>query len=109
MVTKDLVARAREQYPTMRNRAMARKLTSGEALDVRTMLIGVVRPQMAGPIETGDYEYELSRYQDGKDYCDAALERWIWSIGKSLEDGRILAATDTRFYQHDDFECLWLR
>ncbi len=85
---------------TMRNLAMARKLITGEALDVRAI---------GKPLPGGPGLYVLDRYVDGKDYCDASEEAWIWSIGRSLADGRILAATDARFYQHPDYECLWLR
>ena len=45
----------------------------------------------------------------GVDFCVASREAWIWSIGKRRSDGAVLASTDARFYQHPDFECLWLR
>jgi len=82
------------------NLAMARKLESGEALDV--LAIGMLLPDHDGV-------YKLRTYIDDKDYCDAHLEAWIWSIGRSLLTGEILAATDARYYQNPDFECLWLR
>ena len=53
--------------------------------------------------------YQLRRYVDGKDYCDPIRELWIWSIGKSMFDGRIMAATDARYYQDPSWECLFLR
>lgn len=53
--------------------------------------------------------WELKRFEDGMDYCDAAGEQWIWSIGRRRTDRRIFASTDTRFYGNEMFECLWLR
>lgn len=43
------------------------------------------------------------------DYCNAKTEQWIWSIGKRLSDGVVLAAHDTRFYLNSIYKCLWLR
>jgi len=88
-------------YPAMRNRAMARKLASHRALNVREMMVPTD--------ELGRGVYALDRYVDGVDYCDAEKELWIWSIGRRRHDGRIFASTDTRFYQNPDYECLWLR
>jgi hypothetical protein len=82
----------------MHNRAMRRKLEDGEALDVRAI---------GKELEPG--VFELSRFVDDVDYCDAKNEEWIWSIGRRLRDGVVLAATNARFYQNDEFECLWLR
>lgn len=42
-------------------------------------------------------------------YCDATYERWVWSIGRRLSDGVILASLAPDLYGHKDFECLWLR
>ena len=81
----------------MLNKAMERKLQSGDALDVS-----------AGDNEQGPH-YRLLAYVDGKDYCDAKRERWIWSIGKRKSDGVIIASTDNDLYQNEAFECLWLR
>lgn len=105
-----LEARAREAYPTLRNRAMARKLVQGRALDVRTMMLQV-EPATATHRwwPDGALIFTLREYVDNKDYCDVETERWIWSIGRCLLDGRILASTDLRFYENPDFECLWLR
>jgi hypothetical protein len=82
----------------MQNLAMQRKLEKLECLDVGE--IGL-------PISPG--VYQLSKFTEDADYCDAKHEAWIWSIGKRLSDGQIFAAIDTRFYQHPDYECLWLR
>jgi hypothetical protein len=82
----------------MRNQGMARKLADREAVDV----------SKCERDENGDYVMK-SAPVFGMDYCDAADEAWIWSIGKRKTDGTILASRTTRFYQHPDFECLWAR
>lgn len=90
----------------MMNLAMARKLETGECLDVEKML----DPKHFD--ETGpafDNVYRLDRFVDDVDYCVASTEQWIWSVGRRLSDGAIFAATDGRFYQNPAFECLWLR
>ena len=43
----------------------------------------------------------------GVDY--RAGQRAIWSIGRHRESGGIHASLDGRFYEHPDYECLWLR
>lgn len=82
---------------TMNNQAMLRKLSSGEAIDVAD----------APRNEEGDYI--LFQFFDGKDYCDSKTESWIWSIGRHRETNQILASTSTRFYQNEEYECLFLR
>ena len=92
----------------MRNLAMARKLETGEALDVES-------PDLRAPIGIVEYGpafvgvYRLQRFVDDVDYCVGSTEEWIYSIGKRLTDGAIFAATDGRFYLNPAFECLWLR
>lgn len=94
----------------MLNKAMQRKLESGEAIDV------------ADAPRLGPY-YILEEVIDGRDYCDAKSEAWIWSIGRAERElsfefdgvthlvraGTILASPATDLYQRDGFECLWLR
>jgi len=80
----------------MRNRRMAEKLRAGEAVDVSPF-----------PRE-GSY-YVLDAFAEDIDYCDAALEIWIWSIGRRRADGVILASRSAYLYQNANFECLWLR
>lgn len=82
----------------MQNKAMEAKLDSFDALDVRT--IGF-------EIEPG--VFELQKFSEDTDYCDAGTEQWIWSIGKREKDGKIFASTDARFYQKSGYDCLWLR
>ena len=69
-----------------------------ECLDVRE--IGV---------EIAPGLYELKRFTDDADYRDSQTDKWIWSIGERNSDGKIFAATDSRFYLNDDYKCLWLR
>jgi hypothetical protein len=81
----------------MHNKAMERKVLTGECLDIskhRNADEGV---------------YVLPEFIDGKDYADCEREAWIWSIGRELATGKIVASTDTRYYQHPEFECLFLR
>jgi hypothetical protein len=79
---------------------MARKLAAGECLDVR---------KEGEPIAGSSSDFELRRFVNDVDYCDAELENWIWSIGRREADDRIFAATDGRYYQAEGFECLFLR
>ena len=87
----------RDKYSGMQNKAMARKLRNGQAIDV------------SGCAKTTEGYYQLDDFFEGKDYCDAKEEAWIWSIGISYETGQVLASTDSVFYQNTDFDCLWLR
>lgn len=81
----------------MQNKAMERKLDRGETIDVS----GFARN------EAGDYI--LPDYADDMDYCDRVTEEWIWSIGRNKATGQVLASTSAKFYQNDEFSCLWLR
>lgn len=82
----------------MKNLRMREKLDLGECIDVNkighSIVVGL---------------FVLDGYVDGKDYCDAANEAWIWSIGKNIVTGQIMAATDSRFYQNPHYTALWLR
>jgi hypothetical protein len=80
------------------NYAMARKLGTGEAVDVR---------HLGEEIEPGIFR--LHHFIEDVDYCNAQREVWTWSIGRRKTDDAILAATDVRFYENPEFECLWLR
>lgn len=82
----------------MSNLRMREKLDAGECIDVNTIGRSI-----------GSGVFVLKSYVDGVDYCDAANDQWIWSIGKDLLTNEILASTDTRFYQHPQYNCLWLR
>ena len=89
----------------MRNQAMARKLASGEAIDVEK-IVGLVTPE-AGELYAGTFC--LDRFVEDVDYCVGSTEQWIYSIGVRLSDGAIFAALDSRFYQREGFDCVWLR
>ena len=80
----------------MRNKRMEEKLAMKRAVDVS----GCKRV---------DDDYVITNYIDGVDYCDAETEEWIWSIGRRRSDGLVIASLTTKFYQHPDFECIWLR
>ena len=89
----------------MKNRAMTRKLDTGGAIDVETIL------ELAAP-DAGDLyrgTFRIDRFDAGADYCVGSTGQWVWSIGRRLSDGEIFAALDSRFYQNPDFKCLWLR
>ena len=72
------------------------RLTLGDAIDLSKC-----------PRE-GEY-YILDSFVDDKDYCNAATEGWIWSIGERKSDGVILASHRGDLYQNPNFTCLWLR
>lgn len=82
----------------MKNLRMCEKLNLGECLNVR---------EIGHEISQGFFE--LDRYEDGVDYCDALTEQWVWSIGRRVEDGVIVASLDTSLYMNPQFVCLWLR
>lgn len=82
----------------MQNLAMEQRLRTGEALSV--LAEGkLVQPGL----------YELRRFVEDKDYCDPQHEWWIWSVGRNAFTGKIMAATDARFYNDPSWECLFLR
>jgi hypothetical protein len=101
---------------TMRNQAMYRKLKSGRAIDISRC------PRTAA----GDYV--LNEFVEGKNYCDARQDTWIWSIAKilrplpsvmadgsriTLQPGTYLASKEQRFYHGQQstsaYECVYLR
>jgi hypothetical protein len=81
----------------MKNKRMEQKLESELAIDVSQCQC------------TEDGYYILPAYVNGVDYCNKETEEWIWSIGRRISDGVILASHDSIFYVHNEFECLWLR
>lgn len=88
------------------NKAMERKLDSGEALNVREE----GTPLLTCPDTVGfPCHFQLRRFVEGKDYCDRESERWIWSIGRERSTGVIIASTIADMYQNADYECLFLR
>lgn len=85
----------------MNNLRMKENLDSGLCLDVNA--IGTQVEGFEG------VAWEIKKFVEDHDYCDASGEQWIWSIGQRVTDRRIFAATDTRFYGNPMFNCLWLR
>jgi hypothetical protein len=82
----------------MQNQAMENKLRAGVALSVLSEG-KMVQPGL----------YELKRFVEDRDYCDPQREWWIWSVGRNALTGKIMAATDARFYDDPTWECLYLR
>ena len=80
----------------MNNLSMAKMLLKGEAKDIS-------RCEKLGA------DYILPELIDGMDYCDAKLERWVWSIGKRYADGVFVASLTAKFYNHPEYECVWVR
>lgn len=91
----------------MENKAMQRKINSGEAIDLKDCR----RIEADGTVEGNKKNpyYVVENFIDDADYCDSSTESWIWSIGRRKSDGLILASTTADLYQNDEFECLWLR
>ena len=85
----------------MRNRAMYRKITTGEAVD-----LSETSREGAYYVLTDE---QVAAINQEKDFCVAKTEEWIRSIGRRNSDGVVLASTDAEFYQNAAFECLWLR
>ncbi len=89
----------KREWKHLANRRMAEKLSAGEAKDV-------------GPhrTATGNYELPPGFFEEDVDYCDAARELWVWSIGREKTAAkRVFAATDGRFHRNESYDCLWLR
>lgn len=80
----------------MINQRMREQLEAGRAID------------LAKCPREGRY-YRLAEFVENVDYCDAAQEAWIWSIGRRYSDGTILASRASDLYQNPEFECLFLR
>ncbi len=50
-----------------------------------------------------------SAYRHGKQYCDARRGRWIWSVGRHRETGKIYAACSAIYFGNPAFVSLYLR
>lgn len=87
-----------DPFPHLANRAMARKLAKGEAVDLS---------EYRG--EDGTYLLPAELNIEDVDLCDAKLDRWIWSVGRNLKTGERWAALDGRYYEVDGWKCEWLR
>ncbi len=91
----------------MQNKAMERKIKSGNAIDLKDCE-RIDAPSTSEGNHKNAY-YILKDFEDDMDYCDSSSESWIWSIGRRKSDGVILASTTSDLYQNPDFECLFLR
>jgi hypothetical protein len=111
----------------MQNHRMQEKLASGEAVD----LSGCPRSKPNDRPAHGDYllgevdvadlvaaatDHEVlllaardTLFAEGTDYCSAATEAWIWSIGVHRETGRVWASHRASKYRNPAFVCIWLR
>lgn len=96
-VTFSICELIKDRWSGMLNKAMARKLRRGEAVDISNC-----------PTTKEGY-YILDDFFEDKDYCDAAKEAWIWSIGVNYATGQVLASTSSNLYQNPEFECIFLR
>jgi hypothetical protein len=99
----------------MRNQAMYRKLKARKAIDISDCA------------RTKGGDYVLERFKEDVDYCDAAQEAWVWSIGRLLEPvdtemtngdrrtlpiGTYLARLDSAHYTAEESQvvkCVFLR
>lgn len=81
------------------NLSMARALKSGRCVDLAKYRNADLKT----------YTIPADVFREDVDYCDAELEKWIWSVGRNKNTGAVFAATDARFYEKGGFECLWLR
>lgn len=95
------VVRRSTEVTHVENKAMEEKLNKDECLDVN--VIGTPLKNFEGKV------WELHKFVEDIDYCDATHEEWIRSIGQHRYTQKIYAAVDTRFYLNPLFECLWLR
>lgn len=108
-------------YRGMRNKRMQEKLAGGEAIDLSgcrrssdgEYLLGQVDPCDLAHAETDHEALRLAErdtlFVEGKDYCDALAERWIWSIGIHRETGQVWASTASNKYLSPGIVCIWLR
>jgi hypothetical protein len=83
----------------MQNQTMIRKIKSGQCRDIGHF------PQRSA----GIYVMRAEFYRDGLDYCVLKDNAWVYSIGVEKATGEIHAATDGRFYENPEYDCIWLR
>lgn len=79
------------------NYAMQNKVLKGEAIDISRF----------PTTDKGDYI--LPEVIEGKDYCVAQSQEWIWSIGRHVQTGEIHASTSQKLAFDDKYELIWLR
>lgn len=105
----------------MTNRRMQKKLALGEAVDVSGCTCSASGEYLLGRIDVRDFagarsDHDVLRlagqgtiFTERKDYCNAAVEAWIWSIGVHRETGQVWASHCTNKYRNPVFVCIWLR
>lgn len=100
---------------------MKRAEAEGQLLDVS--VFPKVGPFFVLPWDEKVSEWEKAARGAGVLFADVPAEEWIWSIGRALETchheangvsyliqkGQCLASRTTVFYEHNDFDCLWLK
>ncbi len=105
----------------MQNRRMQEKLATGEAVDLSgcprsahgEYLLGQVEVEDLAAATTDHEVLQLAErytvFAEDTDYCNAATEAWIWSIGVHRETGRVWASHSASKYRNPAFVCIWLR
>ena len=109
----------------MSNRRMQAKLASGEAVDVSGCPRSAAGEYLLGRVDVRDLaqarnDHKVLRlaerdalFAEGKDYCNAAAEAWVWSIGVHRETGEVWASHRANKYRNAEatpaFVCVWLR
>lgn len=108
-------------YQGMQNHRMQEKLASGKAVDLSDCPRSAHGDYLLGQVDVEDLaaagtDHEVlllaarSRlFAEGKDYCNAATEAWIWSVGVHRETGRVWASHSASKYRNPAFVCIWLR
>src|SRR5690625_61798 len=105
----------------MTNKRMREKLASGEAVDLSGCERSTGGEYLLGQVSVADLarvenDHEVLRlaerdtlFEEGKDYCNAAAEAWIWSVGVHREAGQVWASHRSNKYRNPAFFCIWLR
>lgn len=105
----------------MANRRMRERLASGEAVDLTGCERSAAGEYLLGRVSVADLararkDHEVLRlaerdtpFAEGKDYCNAATEAWIWSVGVHRESGQVWASHRSNKYRNPAFVCIWLR
>lgn len=83
----------------MPNYAMQRKLSEKEAIDLSKWLT-----------DAGTYSFPEYVFVEGKDYCDAKREVWIWYVWAPKNGaGNYIASAEFGAKNPDGFHCVWCR
>jgi hypothetical protein len=85
-------------FSRVKNPIVRKNLSSGNLIDVN---------DIGYEVENG--VFKLNRFVKDANYFDSKNNKNIFSIGKSLSTGEIFASHDTRYYNNDDYDTLYLR